>query len=165
MAAEQRCGERAFGFTRAESAHRPGHVGGEVAAVVPEGQRQLGPAGRDLGDPHVGVEGCRPDQHAGVEHVVGVQHALHLLEDGEGGGGESPYQGLLAIDVPVMIVHTDEDEVFPGDAVRETASIIRSDGTPVEVVEINGTRGHLDGIVNIALAGEQIRGFLDREID
>ncbi|WP_201740663.1 hypothetical protein [Paracoccus aeridis] len=85
--------------------------------------------------------------------------------DGEGGGGESPYQGLLAIDVPVMIVHTDEDEVFPGDAVRETASIIRSDGTPVEVVEINGTRGHLDGIVNIALAGEQIRGFLDREID
>ena len=84
---------------------------------------------------------------------------------GADGGGESPYRGLLAIDVPVMIVHTDEDEVFPGDAVRETASIIRSDGTPVEVVEINGTRGHLDGIVNIAQAGEQIRGFLDREID
>ena len=84
---------------------------------------------------------------------------------GADGEGESPYRGLLAIDVPVMIIHTDEDEVFPGDAVRETASIIRSDGTPVEVVEINGTRGHLDGIVNIAQAGEQIRGFLDREID
>jgi len=77
-------------------------------------------------------------------------------------GGTSLYDGLKAIDVPVMLVHTDEDLVFPGDAVRETAAIIRSDGTPVEVVEINGTRGHLDGVVNIGQAGEAIRGFLDR---
>ena len=41
-------------------------------------------------------------------------------------------------------------------------AIIKSDGTPVEVVEINGTRGHLDGVVNIGQAGEAIRGFLDR---
>ena len=61
-----------------------------------------------------------------------------------------------------MLIHTDEDLVFPGDAVRETAAIIRSDGTPVEIVEINGTRGHLDGVVNIGQAGEAIRGFLDR---
>ena len=34
--------------------------------------------------------------------------------------------------------------------------------SPDEVVEINGTRGHLDGVVNIGQAGEAIRGFLDR---
>jgi len=63
-----------------------------------------------------------------------------------------------------MLIPTDEDLVFSGNAVRETAAIIRSDGTPVEVVELEGTRGHLDGVLNIAQAGEQIRAFLDRDL-
>lgn len=98
-----------------------------------------------------------------------ANHLLYLIRANQlfvagGAGGESVYDGLKAIDVPVMLIHTDEDLVFPGNAVRETAAIIRSDGTPVEVVELEGTRGHLDGVVNIAQAGEQIRAFLDRDL-
>jgi homoserine O-acetyltransferase len=61
----------------------------------------------------------------------------------------------------VLIIHSDEDRVFPGDTVRETAAIIESDGTAVRVVELEGTRGHLDGVLSIAQAGPQIAAFLN----
>ncbi|TBD24938.1 E22 family MetX-like putative esterase [Rhizobium ruizarguesonis] len=74
---------------------------------------------------------------------------------------DSLYEGLLDIDVPVMLIYTDEDLIFPGNAVRETGTIIKSDGTPVEFVELEGTRGHMDGLLSIAQAGERIRAFLE----
>ncbi|MDB6181617.1 E22 family MetX-like putative esterase [Paracoccus fistulariae] len=73
------------------------------------------------------------------------------------------FQGLLDIDVPVMLIHTDEDLVFPGNAVRETGAIIKSDGTPVKIVELEGTNGHLDGLANLAQAEKQIKSFLEEE--
>ncbi|WP_198731853.1 alpha/beta fold hydrolase [Paracoccus tegillarcae] len=96
-----------------------------------------------------------------------ANHFLYLVKANQlfvaGGAGENLYQGLLDIDVPVMLIHTDEDLVFPGDAVRETGAIIKSDGTPVEIVELQGTRGHLDGVLGIAQAGERIRAFIEAE--
>jgi len=94
-----------------------------------------------------------------------ANHFLYLAKANQlfyAGHGDSLYAGLLAIDSPVLIIHTDEDLIFPGDAVRETASIIKSDGTPVQVVELEGTRGHLDGVLSIAQAGKQIRAFLEK---
>lgn len=73
------------------------------------------------------------------------------------------YQGLLDIDVPVLLIHTDEDLVFPGDAVRETGAIIKSDGTPVQIVELQGINGHLDGVLNMAQAAAPIKAFLEAE--
>lgn len=93
-----------------------------------------------------------------------ANHLLYLVRANQlfvaGHPKDSLYQGLLNIDVPVMLIHTDEDLVFPGNAVRETGTIIKSDGTPVEFVELEGTRGHMDGVFGIAQAGEQIRAFL-----
>ncbi|MRX50765.1 homoserine O-acetyltransferase [Paracoccus sp. S-4012] len=93
-----------------------------------------------------------------------ANHLLYLARANQlfvaGGTDGDIFDGLKAIDVPVLIIHSNEDEVFSGDAVRETAAIIRSDGTPVQVVELQGVMGHLDGVVSIAQAGEQIRAFL-----
>lgn len=92
-----------------------------------------------------------------------ANHFLYLAKANQlfyTGHGKSLYEGLLAIDAPVLMIHTDEDLVFPGDAVRDTASVIKSDGTPVEIVELQGTRGHLDGVLSIAQAGAKIRDFL-----
>jgi homoserine O-acetyltransferase len=97
--------------------------------------------------------------------LADANHFLYLVKANQlfyAGHGASLYEGLLAIDAPVLIIHTDEDLVFPGNAVRETAAIIRSDGTPVEIVELEGTRGHLDGVLSIAQAGAQIKAFLER---
>lgn len=92
-----------------------------------------------------------------------ANHFLYLAKANQlfyAGHGESLYEGLQAIDCPVLIIHTDEDLVFPGNAVRETAAIIRSGGAPVQVVELEGTRGHLDGVLSIAQAAPQIRALL-----
>ena len=43
---------------------------------------------------------------------------------------------------------------------RDTAAVIRSDGTPVKILELQGSRGHLDGVLGIAQVGDQIRAFL-----
>lgn len=96
-----------------------------------------------------------------ANHFLYLAKANQLFVAGQPEG--SLYQGLLAIDVPVMLIHTNEDLVFTGDFVRETGAIIKSDGTPVEIVELQGTRGHLDGILAIAQAGDRIRAFLEAE--
>ena len=96
-----------------------------------------------------------------ANHLLYLVRANQLYVAGHPEG--SLYQGLLNIDVPVMLIHSDEDLVFPGDAVRETGAIIKSDGTPVQFVELQGTRGHLDGVVAIAQAGEAIRAFIEAE--
>lgn len=96
-----------------------------------------------------------------ANHFLYLAKANQLFVAGHPDG--NPYQGLLDIDVPTLLIHTDEDLVFPGDAVRETGAIIKSDGTPVEIVELQGTRGHLDGVLAIAQAGDRIRAFLEAE--
>ncbi|MBY3137055.1 E22 family MetX-like putative esterase [Rhizobium laguerreae] len=94
-----------------------------------------------------------------------ANHFLYLVRANQlfvaGHPKDSLYKGLLDIEVPVMLIYTDEDLIFPGNAVRETGTIIKSDGTPVEFVELEGTRGHMDGLLSIAQAGERIRAFLE----
>lgn len=95
-----------------------------------------------------------------------ANHFLYLAKANQlffAGHGETLFEGLLAIEAPVLVIHTNEDLVFPGDAVRETASIIRSDGTPVEIVEIQGARGRLDGVLSISQAAPKIAAFLAEE--
>lgn len=99
--------------------------------------------------------------------VSDANHFLYLVKANQlfvaGQPEAGLYDGLLAIDVPTLLIHSEGDLVFPGNAVRDTAAIIRSDGTPVKVVQIGGGRGHLDGVLNIAQAGESIRRFLEEE--
>ncbi|MBX2805888.1 MAG: homoserine O-acetyltransferase [Hyphomicrobiales bacterium] len=93
-----------------------------------------------------------------------ANHFLYLAKANQlfyAGHGKTLYEGLLAIDSPVLLIHTNEDLVFPGDDVRETAAIIKSDGTAVDIVELQGTRGHLDGVLSIAQAGDAISKFLN----
>jgi len=100
--------------------------------------------------------------------VSDANHFLYLVKANQlfyAGHEGSLYEGLLAIDSPVLVIHTDEDRVFPGNDVRETAAIIRSDGTPVEIVELEGTRGHLDGVVAIGQAAAEIEAFLASDVD
>jgi homoserine O-acetyltransferase len=95
-----------------------------------------------------------------------ANHFLYLAKASQlflAGGGDSPAVGLRAIDAPALIIHTPEDLVFPPEGVEKTAAFIESDGTPVNIVELQGTRGHLDGVLNIEQAGPAIREFLDGE--
>jgi homoserine O-acetyltransferase len=65
------------------------------------------------------------------------------------------------IKVPALIIYTPTDLIFPPDWVERTAAVIKSNGTPVETMQITGPNGHLNGILHIAQAGSRIARFLD----
>ena len=97
--------------------------------------------------------------------VSDANHFLYLVKANQlflAGHGQSYVEGLGMIKAPTLIIHTDEDLVFFPEEVRETAAFIRAGGTPVEIVELQGTRGHLDGVLSIGQAGPQIRAFLEK---
>jgi homoserine O-acetyltransferase/O-succinyltransferase len=94
-----------------------------------------------------------------------ANHFLYLVKANQMfvAGGGSLAEGLKKIDVPVLLITSDDDHVFPTDAVNQTAQLIKADGTPLEHVKIRGGRGHLDGVVAISLAGDRITEFLARK--
>lgn len=54
------------------------------------------------------------------------------------------------------------DMVFPPELSKRWAEKLRAQGNHVELYEIDGTSGHLDGLFSIAKVGDQIRAFLTR---
>jgi homoserine O-acetyltransferase len=52
------------------------------------------------------------------------------------------------------------DLLFPQPWIERTASAIRSAGTPVDMVPLEGPNGHLNGVLHIAQAGARIGAFI-----
>lgn len=59
-----------------------------------------------------------------------------------------------------LVVPTATDRVFLIEGVREMVDHLRAAGRPVEVAEITGPRGHLNGVLHIDGAADRIRAFL-----
>ena len=59
-----------------------------------------------------------------------------------------------------LVVPSPTDRVFLHEGVQEMVDILRRAGRPVEVAEITGERGHLNGVLNVASVGERVRAFL-----
>jgi homoserine O-acetyltransferase len=73
---------------------------------------------------------------------------------------EGAAQRLKAIKAPTLMLYSAGDLVFPADSVKRTAEAIKANGAPVEVVELKGNRGHLDGVLAIKQAEKAISAFL-----
>ncbi len=84
--------------------------------------------------------------------------AIQLFVTGHKGALED---GLRDIKARVLLLPARSDlMVFP-DYAKEAAEILRRQGKQVEYFEIPGDGGHIDGVFNIAAAGEPIRKFLN----
>ena len=59
-----------------------------------------------------------------------------------------------------LVVPTPTDRVFAREGVQEMVDILRRSGRPVEVAEVTGERGHLNGVLNVEAVGERVRAFL-----
>jgi homoserine O-acetyltransferase len=59
-----------------------------------------------------------------------------------------------------LVVPAPTDRVFVREGVDEMVEILRRAGRPVEVAEVTGERGHLNGVLNMASVGERVRAFL-----
>jgi homoserine O-acetyltransferase len=62
----------------------------------------------------------------------------------------------------VLFLPAKTDLIFPPELSRGWAEKLRAQGNYVELYEIEGTNGHLDGLLSIAKVGEQIRAFLTK---
>jgi homoserine O-acetyltransferase len=67
---------------------------------------------------------------------------------------------LKSIMAPALIVYSPTDALFPADSVKRTAEAIKANGAPVELVALDGKRGHLDGVLSIKRAEKAISAFL-----
>jgi homoserine O-acetyltransferase/O-succinyltransferase len=75
---------------------------------------------------------------------------------------EGAPERLKAIKAPALLIYSPGDLVFPADGVKRTAEAIKGNGAPVELIALEGNRGHLDGVVSMKQAEKAIATFLAR---
>jgi homoserine O-acetyltransferase len=66
------------------------------------------------------------------------------------------------IKAKVLFVPAKTDLIFPPELSRRAMERLKAQGNTVELFEIEGTNGHLDGILSIGKAADAIRAFLDK---
>ena len=96
-------------------------------------------------------------EQSDANHFLYLTKAVQLFVAGH---QMRPMDGLKRIKAPTLLIYTDEDMIFPAEEVRDTAAILRAAGVPVTLVELQGSRGHLDGLFKIDQAADDIRKFL-----
>ncbi|MGH6954881.1 MAG: E22 family MetX-like putative esterase, partial [Alphaproteobacteria bacterium] len=62
----------------------------------------------------------------------------------------------------VLFVPAKTDLIFPPELSRQAMERLKAQGNTVELFEIDGINGHLDGILSIGKAADAIRAFLDK---
>lgn len=70
--------------------------------------------------------------------------------------------GLKDVRARVLLIPAKSDLIVFPDFVRQTMDVLRQRGKHVEMFEIDGDGGHLDGLLAIGKAGEAIRKFLNQ---
>lgn len=69
---------------------------------------------------------------------------------------------LDRIRAKILFVPARSDLIFPPDFSRKAYERYKAMGRTTEFFELQGDRGHLEGVLNIAQAGETIRAFLSK---
>lgn len=84
--------------------------------------------------------------------------ANHLFVTGQMGSLE---EGLGKIKAKALFLPAKGDLLLAADVARQSVDILRKQGKSAELIEIEGDRGHLDGLFAITKVGEPLRKFLN----
>lgn len=110
------------------------------------------------------IEQTLDDIAAARAALSDANHLLYLVRANQtfmAGYGDSLEAGLAAIEAPTLMLYSENDLVFAPEGVRRTAELIEADGTEVTLETLEGSRGHLDGVVAIEQASDTLRAFLE----
>jgi homoserine O-acetyltransferase len=93
-----------------------------------------------------------------------ANHFLYLIKANQlfVAGGTSLMEGLSKIKAPVLLITQPKDLVFTPDMIERTADGLKKSGGNVTQVFLQGTRGHLDGVISMKQAEGAIREFLEK---
>ncbi len=94
--------------------------------------------------------------------VSDANHFLYLVKANQisVAGGGTYDEGLKKIKAPVLLIHSPKDLVFPAGGVEDTAKRLKEAGANVQVIQLQGDRGHLDGVLSMKQVEGPIRDFL-----
>jgi homoserine O-acetyltransferase len=67
---------------------------------------------------------------------------------------------MKAIKAPALLIYSPKDQLFAVDSIKQTVAALKGNGAWVELVALEGNRGHLDGLLSIKQAEKAIVGFL-----
>ncbi len=96
--------------------------------------------------------------------VSDANHFLYLVKANQlfAAGGTSIADAATKIKAPVLLITQPRDLVFTADMVDRTADTLKKGGVDVSHVHIQGSRGHLDGVISMKQAEGAIRAFLEK---
>jgi homoserine O-acetyltransferase len=96
--------------------------------------------------------------------VSDANHFLYLVKANQlfATGGTSLADAAKKIKAPVLLITQPKDLVFTADMVDRTAESLKKGGVDVTHVHIQGSRGHLDGVISMKQAEGAIRDFLEK---
>lgn len=92
-----------------------------------------------------------------ANHFLYLVKANHLFVTAR---GESLEKGLSAIKAKALFLPAKGDLLLAANNARQSVDILKTQGKQAELVEIEGDRGHLDGLFAVAKVAEPIRKFL-----
>ena len=113
-------------------------------------------------DKRFSVEAVLDGAGAARAKVSDANHFLYLAKANQifVAGGGTLDEGLKKIKAPVLLIHSPKDLVFPPGGVDSTAAKLKDAGVMVQQVQLQGDRGHLDGVLSMKQAEGAIRDFL-----
>jgi homoserine O-acetyltransferase/O-succinyltransferase len=94
---------------------------------------------------------------AGRAAVADANNFLHLIRANQLAGADP-----ARIKAPTLLLYSPHDLVFPLPWIERTAEAIRSAGTEVDTAPLHGPNGHLNGVLHVAQASDQIAAFMAR---
>jgi homoserine O-acetyltransferase len=108
------------------------------------------------------IEAVLDGAGAGRARVSDANHFLYLAKANQifVAGGGTLDEGVKKMKAPFLLIHSPKDLVFPPGGVDDTGAKLKAAGLSVTQVQLQGDRGHLDGVLNIKQAETQIRDFL-----
>lgn len=89
-----------------------------------------------------------------------ANHLLYLIKANQLFVGGNAKARLDKIRAPALIIYQTSDQIFPNASVEATAKALAANGVKVETVQLNGDRGHLDGVLSMKQAEAAIAAFL-----
>jgi homoserine O-acetyltransferase/O-succinyltransferase len=96
--------------------------------------------------------------------VSDANHFLYLVKANQlfAAGGVSLADAVGRIKAPVLLITQPKDLVFTPDMIERTADGLKKGGGDVTQIFLQGTRGHLDGVISMKQAEGAIRAFLEK---
>jgi len=97
--------------------------------------------------------------------VSDANHFLYLVKANQTfipGGAKTPEEGLKKIKARTLMLYAPTDQVFSAESVRATADALKANGVSVDIAEVAGNFGHLNGVLALKPHEARIADFLGK---